>query len=65
MFNLGSQVAFVHVGPDVSSSLGAYLDINGGFLSQDYEIDGELVGYAWHVVGAGSTTLWVAAVEGI
>ena len=64
MFNLGSEVAYVHNGKAVSSTLGFYLDKNGGFLAMDWETDGEMVGYPWWVEGAGATTLYLAAVVG-
>ncbi len=64
MFNLGSEIAFVHNSKSVSSTLGFYLDKNGGFLAMDWETDGEMVGYPWWVEGAGATTIYVVAVVG-
>ncbi len=64
MFNLGAQIAYVHFNQYVGPGLGFYLDKNGGFIALNYKEDGELVGLPWHVVGAGSTTIYVAAIEG-
>lgn len=65
LVNLGAQVCYVHFHPDVSASLGVYLDKNGGYWEVPFTIYGELVGYPWWCEGAGNTNLYVIAVKGV
>ena len=64
LINLGSTVIYVHPTTKVSSSLGLYLDKNGGSVLFSALEDGELVGYEWYGISSSACNLWVLAVEG-
>lgn len=64
LINMGTEVCYVHTTREVSSTLGIYLDKNGGGVELPYEIYGYLVGQEWWCEGAGDTNLYVAAVVG-
>lgn len=62
--NLGNQVCYLHTTKEVSSSLGIYLDKNGGGIEMTWEVYGELVGQEWWCEGAGATNLYVVSLVG-
>lgn len=63
--NLGAQVCYLHPTIEVSSSLGIYLDKNGGGIELYYEIYGYLVGQEWWCEGVAATNLYVACLVGV
>lgn len=62
--NLGANVIYLNVGPDVAAANGIYLGANGGSVSLTAEEDGELVGYPWWGIAAGNTNIFSAELEG-
>jgi len=61
--NLGANVVYLGFTSEVSSTNGIYIDANGGALTLLAEEDGELVGQEAWVIGAGSTNIYIVAVE--
>ena len=62
--NLGTEIAYAHTRPDVSSALGFYLDKNGGWLEMTWDVYGLLVGMEWWLESAGDTNVYVVPIVG-
>lgn len=57
--NMGSSAIYVSPQSSVSSSRGIVLGANGGFLSQIWSEDFDMVGFEWYSIASASTAVYV------